>query len=143
MRLFYFVLLYSVLNMPIYAVENNDKKQECSIKINLDNIKNNLGKVLLCVIATIAKHPFMTCWSLYATFCPEQIISENSEGKRMVTSQSRSSITWIVDAWLLGDFAHNILHAYNVKHYPCEKEISHSTNPEKTSDTEIQSNSTE
>ncbi len=132
MRLFYLVLLCSVLNMPIYAAEDNDKKQEYSIQSNLGNIKNNLGKVLLCGLTTVYNHPFMTVWSTYVTI--------------LVINNYRTPpglLEWIIISILLGDFAHNVLHAYNVKHYPCEKEINNSTNPEETSDTEILSDSTE
>ena len=123
MRLLYIVLLCSVMNMPAYAAEDNGKKQECSIKSDLGNIKSNLGKILLCVLATIYKHPFMTAWSVYAT---SQTIHNH---RRKNLFESRGLITWIIDALLLGDFAHNVLHTYKINHYSCTKEVSNCTNP--------------
>ena len=139
MRLFYLVLLCSVLSMPIYsdcffavqAAKNNDKKQKCSIQSSLGDIKNNLGKVLLCALATVYKYPSETCCLLYYS------------GKNQTQSIFEHFLIGIIEGIILGDFTRNIFHAYNVKHYPCEKEINNSTNPGETSDTGTPSDNTE
>jgi len=115
MRLFYSALVCSMLSMPIYGGEAENISKEYFLK-------NDIGKVLMCALMTAYKHPFMTCWSIYSSFSPGMTIVENKLGRREFR-QSRGLFTWIIDALLLGDFAHNILHAYKIKHSPCIKEI--------------------
>lgn len=72
MRLFYAALIYSLLSLSLFTEGYGPIKQKRSLK-------NDVGKVLLCALATIYKHPFMTCWSMYCTFFPDKTIIEDRE----------------------------------------------------------------
>lgn len=112
MRLFYILLICCMVNMFLPAQQEQSKI----------NVQANINKILTSLLATIYKHPFMTCWSLYATFYPSTITTIKSGGEKEVIRHF-NPLAWIVDAFLLGDFAHNLLHAYNIGHQPCDNKV--------------------
>jgi len=106
------VIGLALLCMPVYAQEVNEKKQKIIVA------HNNVGRVLCALAATVYRHPFMTCFSLYKTLFPSRTIRVHC-GVRAEISDSRGLFTGLVDAMLLCDVAHNILHAYRIRHKPC------------------------
>jgi hypothetical protein len=103
MRFFYALLICLVMNISLQAEENSDQKTRF--------LKNNAYKIATSLLATIYKHPFMTCWSLYSIFGPKAV------------EKPDRFINWFIDALLLGDFAHNLLHAYKISHHPCDSKV--------------------
>lgn len=71
----------------------------------------------------------MTAWSIYASLpivhADVEFLNKQQDfgAFTLKLHTRRGFLSWIVDALLVGDFAHNMLHAYGVKHTPCFKEF--------------------
>lgn len=110
MRLFYSLLICLMMNASLNGQKEIDQNQ-------IHSLKDNFYKIAMSLASTVYKHPFMTCWSIYATFQRNEKIPKEAAKEAIAIL---AIATWFIQAVLLGDFAHNLLHAYRVNHLPCD-----------------------